>query len=74
MYILTQNKHLGRIGLNFAICPIFMKFGTQNKLNMNILIGIGNLDTKSQVWANLVSKLQCAQFGRNLAFKTNRTC
>ena len=40
-------KNLGRFGLRIAICPIFMKFGTQNKLNMlimNMLIGIDDLD------------------------------
>ena len=33
-------------------CLIFMKFGTQNKLNilsMNILIGIDDLDPKLQI-------------------------
>ena len=36
-------KDLGRFGLKISMCPIFMKFGTQYKLNMliiNILIGI----------------------------------
>ena len=34
------------------MCPIFMKFGTQKKLNMliiNILIGIDDLDPKLQI-------------------------
>ena len=35
-----------------AMCPIFMKFGTQNKSNMliiNILTGIDDLDPKLQI-------------------------
>ena len=42
-------KNLGRFGLKIAMCPIFMKFGTQNKSIMviiNILIGIDDLDPK----------------------------
>ena len=34
------------------MCPIFMKFGTQNKSNMlimNILFGIDDLDPKLQI-------------------------
>ena len=34
------------------MCPIFMKFGTQNKSNMlivNILIGLDDLDLKLQI-------------------------
>ena len=34
------------------MCPIFMKFGTQNKLNMliiKILTGIDDLDLKLQI-------------------------
>ena len=38
---------LGRFGLKNAMCLIFIKFGTQNKLNiMNILIGIDYLDPR----------------------------
>ena len=45
-------KNLGRFGLKIAMCPIFMKFGTQNKSNMliiNILIGTDDLDPKLQI-------------------------
>ena len=51
------------------MCPIFMKFDTQNKLNMliiNILIGIDDLDPKLQILVkitklqNLVPQLKCA--------------
>ena len=48
----TKIKNLGRFGLKIAMCPIFMKFGTQNKLNMliiNISIGIDELDPKLQI-------------------------
>ena len=48
-----QIKKLGRFGLKIAMCPIFMKFGTQNKSNMvsiNTLIGIDDLDPKLQIW------------------------
>ena len=40
---LDSKLYLGRFGLKNAMCLIFMKFGTQNKLNiliMNMLIGI----------------------------------
>ena len=40
-------KILGRFGLKIAMCPIFMKFRTQNRSNMpiiTILIGIDDLD------------------------------
>ena len=43
------DPNLGRLGLKIAMCPIFMKFGTQNKSNMvivNILIGFDDLDPK----------------------------
>ena len=52
MLIEYQIKNLGRFGLKIAMCLIFIKFGTQNKLNMliiNILIGIDNLDPKLQI-------------------------
>ena len=42
-------NNLDRFGLKIAVCPIFMKFDTQNKSNMliiNILIGINELDPK----------------------------
>ena len=45
-------KYLGRFGLKIAMCLIFMKFGTQNKSNiliMNVLIGIDDLDRKSEI-------------------------
>ena len=45
------------------MCPIFMKFGTQNKSNMlivNILTGIEALYPKLQILRNLVAKLKCA--------------
>ena len=45
------------------MCPIFMKFGAQNKLNMpiiNMLIGIDVLDPKLQILRILVAKLKCA--------------
>ena len=44
---MTRNESLGRFGLKIAICPIFMKFRTQNKSNMliiYILIGIYEFD------------------------------
>ena len=44
---------MGRFGLKIAMCPIFMKFGTQNKSNMliiNIFIGIDDLDPKLKVY------------------------
>ena len=31
-----ETKNLGRFGLKIPMRPIFMKFGTQNKLNMLI--------------------------------------
>ena len=43
--------------------PIFMKFSTRNKLNMqitNILLGIKDLDPKLQIYASLVPTLKCA--------------
>ena len=42
-------KNLGRFGHKIAMCPIFVKFGTQNKSNMlvmNIGLGIDDLDPK----------------------------
>ena len=45
------------------MCPVFMKLSTQNKLNilvMDLLIGIDDLDSKIQIWANLVPQLKCA--------------
>ena len=45
--ILTRNQKLKTV-----MCSIFVKFGTQNKLNlliMNMLIGIDDLDPKLQI-------------------------
>ena len=45
-------KNLIRFGLKIATSLIFMKFGTQNKSNtqiMNILIGIDDLKPKLQI-------------------------
>ena len=42
-----------------------MKFGTQSKsisLIINMIFKVANLDPKLNIWADLVSKLQCAQF------------
>ena len=55
-------KNLGRFGLKIAMCPVFMKVSTQNKLNilvMDLLIGTDNRDPKIQIWANLVPQLKC---------------
>ena len=46
-------KNLGKFGLKIAMCLIFMKFGTQNKLNiliMDTLIGIDDLHPKLQIY------------------------
>ena len=57
---LDPKLYLDRFGLKIAMCMIFIKFGTQNKLNMhyewimNILIGIDYLDRKleiSKIWS-----------------------
>ena len=43
---------MGKFGLKTTMCLIFMKFGTQNKLNMlimNMLIGIDDLDPKLKI-------------------------
>ena len=43
---------MGRFGLKIAMCPIFVKFGTQNKSKMliiNTLIGFDDLDPKLQI-------------------------
>ena len=63
---------MGRFGLKIAICPIFFKFGTQNKLNMliiNILIGIDDLDPKFQIWEIWSKNWNVLQFLRNLALE-----
>ena len=70
-------KNLGRFSLKIAICPIFMKFGTQNKLNMliiNSLIGIDDLDSKLQICNIWSQNLNLLQVLWNLALTTNRTC
>ena len=48
-----ETKNLDISGLKIVMCQIFMKFGTQKKLNMlimNILIGIDDLDPKLQIY------------------------
>ena len=50
---LDLKLYLGRIGLKIAMCLIFMKFDTQNKLNMlimNMLIGIDYRDCKLEIY------------------------
>ena len=45
--------------------PNAIKFGTQSSLSsliINIVFEIADLDPKSNTWADLVSKLQCAWF------------
>ena len=47
------------------MCPIFMKFGTKNKLNMlikNRVLEIDGLDPKLKIWAFLVPKLKWPNF------------
>ena len=42
-----------------------MKLGTQSKsslLIINTIFEIADLDPKLKTWADLISKLQCAQF------------
>ena len=49
---LDPKLYLDRFGFKIAMCLIFMKFATQNKLNMlvmNILIGIDYLDRKLEI-------------------------
>ena len=44
-----ERKYLGGFILKIAMCPIFMKLGTQSKSNMvimNIILGIDGLDPK----------------------------
>ena len=65
-------KNLGRFGLKVAMCPIFMKFGTQNKSNMliiNILIGIDDLDPKLQICEIWSQNWNVLQFLWNLALE-----
>ena len=65
--ILTKNYNLGaNLVPELKCAPIFLKFGTQKKLNMllkNILIGIDELDTKLHIWANFGPKTEiCYHF------------
>ena len=63
---------MGRFGLKIAMCPIFMKFGTQNKSNMliiNILIGIDDLDPKLQICEIWSQNWNVLQFLWNLALE-----
>ena len=57
----SEIKTLGRFGDKIEMCPIFMKFGTKNKLNMlikNRVLEIDGLDPKLKIWAFLVPKLK----------------
>ena len=63
---------MGRFGLKIAMCPIFMKFGTQNKSNMliiNILIGIDDLDPKLQICEISFQNWNVLQFLWNVALE-----
>ena len=45
--------------------PNAMKFSSQSRsssLIINMIFEIEDLDPKLKIWANLISKLQCAQF------------
>ena len=68
---------MGRFGLKIAMRPIFMKFGTQIKLNMliiNTLTGIYDLDPKLQICEIWSQKWNVLQFLWNLALRANGTC
>ena len=70
-------KNLGRFGLKIAMYLIFMKCGTQDKLNMliiNILTGIDDLDPKLQICKMWSPNWNVLQFLWNLALRTNWTC
>ena len=65
-------KNLSRFGLKVAMCPIFMKVGTQNKWNMliiNILIGTDDLDPKLQICKIWSQNWNVIQFLWNLALE-----
>ena len=65
-------KNLGRFGLKIAMWSIFMKFRTQNKSNrliIDILIGIDNLDPKLQICEILSQNWNVLQFSWNLVLK-----
>ena len=69
-------KNLGRFGLKIAMCPIYEKFGSQNKSNLliiNILIGIDDLDLKllCEIWSQ---NWNVPQFSWNLALRTFLNC
>ena len=65
-------KNLGRFGLKVASCPIFIKFGFQNKSNMlivSILIGSDDLDPKLQICEIWSQNWSVLQFSWNLALE-----
>ena len=65
-------KNLGRFDLKIAMCPIFMKFGTQNKFYMliiNILMGIDDLDPKLQICEIWSKNWNVLQFLWNLGLE-----
>ena len=69
--------NLSRFGLKIAMCLIFMKLGTQNKLDMviiNIVIGIDDLDPKLQICEILSQNCSVLKFSLNLALRANGTC
>ena len=64
-------KICGRFGFKIAMCPIFMKFCTQNKSNMlimNIGLETDDLDHKLQTRENLAPTLKLGPI--NLKFET----
>ena len=70
-------KNLGRFGLKIAMCPISMKFGTQNNLNMLIisrLIGTDDLDQNLEICEIWSRKWKVLQFLRHFALRANGTC